>query len=47
MNKLFFYLPNMEIGGAERNFLKLMNFYKKKGYEVCLVLNKKRIYLKI
>ena len=42
MNKLFFYLPNMEIGGAERNFLKLINFYKKKGHHVSLVLNKKK-----
>lgn len=42
MKKLFFYLPTMEVGGAERNFLKLMNFYNKKGYEVCLILNKKK-----
>ena len=42
MNKLFFYLPTMEIGGAERNFFKLINFYKKKGHNVCLVLNKKK-----
>ena len=32
----------MEIGGAERNFLKLINFYKKNGHNVCLVLNKKK-----
>ena len=42
MSKLFFYLPTMEIGGAERNFLKLINFYKNKGHNVCLVLNKKK-----
>ena len=30
MNKLFFYLPTMDVGGAEKNFLKLINFYKKK-----------------
>lgn len=42
MNKLFFYLPTMDVGGAEKNFLKLINFYKKKGHSVCLVLNKKK-----
>ncbi len=42
MKKLFFYLPTMDIGGAERNFLRLINFYKKKGHNVCLVLNKKK-----
>ena len=42
MNKLFFYLPTMDVGGAEKNFLKLINFYKKQGHSVCLVLNKKK-----
>lgn len=42
MKKLFFVIPNMEIGGTERKVAMLLKYFQKKGYNLTLILFEKK-----
>jgi glycosyltransferase involved in cell wall biosynthesis len=41
-NKIIFYLPDLRIGGAERVFVNLANYFLEKGFDVSFLLNKRK-----
>ena len=44
MKKILFSAYNLDIGGIETSLITLINFLLAKGYEISLVLEKKKVF---